>query len=347
MAHSKLTISGKELLVHKAVGDPDFGAKSVLVTDTWDYVTMWMKRSHKKEALFYWDQARHFYDASLSLSNTSSPLTSYYCFLNAVKALLSVKALPITAHHGVSGKTTNNKAALSNEEVYFLPRGVLSGLCAYLGEPTNRQQHSLKDLLYNLPYIHRAYHLTFPSQSELFIPIADPCFVKKADSTEAWFCAEISDKKYQNQHTVNKLSTKFEQDVGVTNAFIIRRKDRFRWRLGKTNKTSNLNRLRTYHAVIRKHVVYIHAPSRLWYIKRDNNVPHIVDRSSLAMTFAAMHRLSELARYNPLLLSKHFDSQHNWLLSEFIATAAHQFIDEISSEITGHEFLVPGRKGGS
>jgi len=46
-----------------------------------------------------------------------------------------------------------------------------------------------------------------------------------------------------------------------------------------------------------------------------------------------------------MLLRKHLETQHNWLLSEFIATACTQFIDEISSEITGQEFMTPGRMG--
>jgi hypothetical protein len=55
-----------------------------------------------------------------------------------------------------------------------------------------------------------------------------------------------------------------------------------------------------------------------------------------------MHRLSELSRYDPLSLRVHLDRQHNWLLSEFISVAPRQFIDEIASEITGCDFMVPG-----
>ena len=57
------------------------------------------------------------------------------------------------------------------------------------------------------------------------------------------------------------------------------------------------------------------------------------------------HKLSELARYNPIYLSKNFDSQHNWLLSEFINTSTHKFMDRIASEITGKTFLKPGKRG--
>ncbi|CAH8239481.1 hypothetical protein VAEU17_5700001 [Vibrio aestuarianus] len=63
----------------------------------------------------------------------------------------------------------------------------------------------------------------------------------------------------------------------------------------------------------------------------------------MPIMFAAMHRLSELARYSPDKLAKHFECQHNWLLSEFITSASNQFIDEISSEITGYEFMIPRR----
>jgi hypothetical protein len=55
-----------------------------------------------------------------------------------------------------------------------------------------------------------------------------------------------------------------------------------------------------------------------------------------------MHRLSELARYSPTLLAKHFESRHNWLLSEFIASSLHQYMDQISAEITGFQIMVPG-----
>jgi len=43
-------------------------------------------------------------------------------------------------------------------------------------------------------------------------------------------------------------------------------------------------------------------------------------------------------------LARHFGGHHNWLLSEFVATARSQFVDEVSSEITGQEFMIPGRK---
>ena len=62
----------------------------------------------------------------------------------------------------------------------------------------------------------------------------------------------------------------------------------------------------------------------------------------MTLIYAAMHRLSELARYSPDVLDKHFSGQHNWLMMEFISSALDQFIDDIASEITGQDFMVTG-----
>lgn len=343
MSFAPITYKGKLLSLHKAIVAPDFASKTVLVGDTWEYDEMWLKRKKHRDALFYWEQARSFFDASTQLPKTSSPLTAYYCFLNAVKVLLKVKGLVVPDRHGVSGKTKGSKTSLSNEIVEFQASGILPELCRYFGE-TMSGEYPLSDLLYNLPYIHRAYKLTYASRPELFIPIRDPQFVRKTGSSEAWFAAEIDDRRYANEHTVNKLGNAFERDAGAKNAFVIRRKARFAWSYGKSRGASNLKELTAYHRKLRGRAYYIHGPTRLWYLKRQGQGPSVIDRSSLTMTFAAMHRLSELARYTPRLLARHFDAQHNWLLSEFISTALHQFVDELSSEITGQEFMIPGRK---
>jgi len=60
-----------------------------------------------------------------------------------------------------------------------------------------------------------------------------------------------------------------------------------------------------------------------------------------------MHRLSEICRYQPLLLESLPAGQKNWLLSEFIEMSAIQFIDEIASEMTGYQVLVPNVRAAS
>lgn len=87
----RLEISKKSLTLRKAKISPNFQGKSVLVKDPFEYVNLWLKRNKHTEALFYWQQAKEFYEASLLLPLTAAPLTNYYCFLNATKALLKVK----------------------------------------------------------------------------------------------------------------------------------------------------------------------------------------------------------------------------------------------------------------
>jgi hypothetical protein len=149
----------------------------------------------------------------------------------------------------------------------FQASGVLSALFSYYGQPANGETYTLKDLFYKLPFIHRAYMLTYSSQPELFYPIGYPRFVSKDGSAEAWFCAEVTNQRYTNAQTMKKLPSGFEHDKGVEGKWIIRKKKRFDWKDGQSEKTANLNRLSSYHKIVRRVIVYIHVESRLWYFK--------------------------------------------------------------------------------
>ncbi|WP_323972513.1 YaaC family protein [Aeromonas hydrophila] len=340
MGFRDINYKNKKLTIHKAITEPHFNEKTVLVTSTWEYVDLWLKRAGRNDARFFWNQAKSFYDATKLLPKTSAPLTAYYCFLNATKALLLTKGVAFSDEHGVSGFTIGNQASLSNEKVKFKAGGILPALCLHLGEPSNEEIYSLKDLLYNLPGIHRAFDLTYSADTELFIPISEPKIVRSETTHESWFCAELTDK-YANQHTLNKLPEHFEKDRSVTEKYIIRSTRRFDWR--PQDRPASLGRYKNYHKRLRKDLFYINGNARLWYIKRVGNIEGIIPRSTLTIMFAAMHKLSEMSRYTPDKLSRHFDCQHNWLLSEFITSSAAQFIDELSSELTGYEFMAPGR----
>lgn len=340
MGFRNINYKSSNLTIHKSVTSPRFNEKTVLVTSTWDYVDLWLKRAGKNEARFFWNQARSFYDATLMLPKTSSPLTAYYCFLNATKALLLTKGANFSDQHGVSGYTLEGQTSLNNEKVKFKRGGILASLCNHLGETSNDEDYSLKDLLYNLPNIHRSFDLTYSSDSEIFIPIFNPKIVRHESRAESWFCAELKGK-FASGHTINKLPAGFQRDMSDQSNYIIRSSRRFNW---VTNEnTQNISRYTNYHKRLRQHLYYINGGTRLWYIKRGGNIAGIIPRNSMTIMFAAMHKLSEMARYTPDKLAKHFDCQHNWLLSEFINSAPVQFIDEISSELTGYEFMIPGR----
>lgn len=330
---------GRTLRPRRATIAPDFASETVLVSDPWEYVDLWLKRNSHHEARAFWSQAREFAEAAAQLPVTSAPLPAYYSFLNATKALLKVRKHSVAESHGVHGQALPDRRSLDSEQIHFHASGVLSGLCAVLNESTAAATYSLKAALYNLPFIHRAYCLTFTSAPELFIPLKNCRFVRKARSDEAWFCAEV-EARYSTSHLVAKLPNEFELDDGATQSGTVRMKSRFKWN-GRALAAST-GRLLNYHQKVRRHVKYVFGPSRLWYLKRNQVGALWLDRSSLTLSFAIMHRLSELSRYQPLLLRQHLDRQHNWLLSEFVATASRQFIDQVASEITGSDFMIPG-----
>jgi YaaC-like Protein len=88
--------------------------------------------------------------------------------------------------------------------------------------------------------------------------------------------------------------------------------------------------------------VYISASPDLWYIKREMAGAKPLRRYTLTLIMAAMHRLSELARYDPQGLMRYLEGKENWLLTEFIELAPMQFIDELVCEMTSLEFGIPG-----
>jgi len=320
---------------------PNFEGPTVLVDDQFDYVELWLKRHSPGKPVLFWQQARNFYHASLGLPKESRSVTAYYCMLNASKALLAAKKIAFSEQHGLSGESRYNKTSLANEICTTKGTGIFISLTQYFGANLIGREVSLKDVLYNIPFIHRSYTITYRGSANLFIPIVDAHFVRQNNGHEAWFCAEIQDRRYCRE-SIMKKQRGWELDQSENPRFVIRSKHRFRWKVKGTSKRERLAELTKNHQRIRRDIKYIHAPSRLWYFKRNDRATGILPWPTPTLVYIAMHRLSELTRYNPKRLARHFDCQHNWLLSEFINLASDNFIDQIASDITGQEFMVPG-----
>ncbi|WP_395005371.1 YaaC family protein [Undibacterium sp.] len=338
MAAHKLHIAGKPVKLHGSLISTDYRQSRVLCSDPWEFVSLWLKRAHKNDALFYWEQARQFYLATKTLPELSSPLTSYYCFLNAAKALLSATNQTFNEVHGVAGHTIGRVKSLDNEIVVFKGGGILPALCKYLEEPDNGgKEFSLKDIFWQMPFIHRAYCLTYQGATELFIPLVNQCFMRMDGSKEAWFQAEI-DRRYVNAHTKKIIEPGFQlfENAGT---YEIRRKRRFKWSSREIENSIEL--FSKYHKTIRRRIMPIYSSENRWYLKKSVTGHDKLQNSQLVLMFAAMHRLSELSRYDPISFSGHFNVNHNWLLAEFIKSAPGQFVYGIASEITGLEFIRP------
>lgn len=343
MLGKQIKIGTRRVWMHKSVRHTNFESESVLSNDPWLFVELWLKRNKKIDSLAFWLQARRFAEAASRMSVESAPLTLYYAFLNATKALLEVRATPHGNRHGVSGERPETaKASLANEKVQFQSGGVLPALCTYLGDTASSQEYSLKDLLWNLPFVHRAFRHTFTSSPELFIPLEQACYVSHDDTSEGWFQAQVV-PRYTDRRILRHIPSSFEffEDEGKT---YIRRAKRFKWLRGRTSKQEKSNalvRLGNYHATTRRVIVTISGNRDLWYLKKSMAGNSLSERHGLAIIFAAMHRLSELSRYDPNGLDRHLCGNANWLITEFVEHSTDQFIDQIASEITGFQFWRP------
>lgn len=344
MAAPELRHRNRTVYFRKAITAPDLHSESVLTRDTFEYVEMWLTRNCKK-ALPYWRQAAAYQSASRILPPISAPLTSYYCFLNCVKALLIVKGVKFSDLHGVSGDyDPTSKRALSNETIKIKSSGIIKSLSDYLGEGNLPVEFSLQDALGNLAFVHRAFRHTFQSKPEIFIPLSDLVYRRHPNDRYVWFSAAIKGR-FGDNRSIRTLPPGFELEQGYGDKVVIRSKKRIKWfRRGENaaSKEQAVKRLHNLHRMIRKRVSFISAPVDLWYLKRNVAGASIIERSNLTLIIASMHRLSELSRYDPEGLAQYLDSKVNWLLSEFIRLSIGQFVDEISCEITGLEMRMPG-----
>jgi hypothetical protein len=178
-----LEIENRPAYLRKAIRTPDFGSERVLTRDAFQFGELWLKRECQP-ALSFWQQARSYYVASKNLPAQSSPLTSYFCFLNAAKALLTVKGVDFSDYHGVSGRfDPASKRALRNEKIKFGGGGILAEVSRLLEEAEQSNEHTLTEVLSNLPFIHRAFRYTFRSHPELFIPLYNVMYRRGKDAT--------------------------------------------------------------------------------------------------------------------------------------------------------------------
>lgn len=338
-----IQLSGRELKPHKAIISPLLGTRIVLTDSPWRFVSLWLKRKKKDDALFYWNQAQEFHIASLGMTIQSAPLLHYYSFMNAVKALLAAKSILFKEHHGVRAhnmRGPSSKISVSNEGVRILSQGILPALSTYLGETEPAQIHSLQELLFNLVYIHRTYCLTYQSQTDMFIPLTDCVYVADRNLGKAYFRANLS-RDFASRRVINRLPPAIIADPDGSDVTAIRSSASVSFSNPLRPSSVDLSNLLALHKQIREDLHYINAAQTLWYAKSVVAGPRRLSRFPLTITLAAMHRLSEICRYRPLELASFLSGQKNWLLSEFIQRAPIQFFDEVASELTGHQFLLP------
>ncbi len=338
-----LRINGRDAGPHKATVHPTLGARTVLTNSHWEYVALWLRREQKDQALFYWQQAQIFAHAAEGMPVSSAPLLRYYSFMNATKALLSAKSVPFDEHHGIRAhnmRGASSKIALSNEGVRLMQRGVAPALSQYLREAEASTNHSLEDLLFNVPCIHRTFCLTYRNQKDLFIPLTDCRIEFDPPSSTAYFAARLS-KDFSGSTFIRRLPPTLIADPALNDGRTIRSVAAAALPRPVARGNAELAAVASLLSALRPDLNYIAGAQTLWYAKALVPGPTRLKRSPLTCTLLAMHRLSEICRYRPMELASFLNGQKNWLLTEFIRMSPPQFLDELSAELTGQQFMVP------
>lgn len=339
MSIERLRIQNKSLGPSKAINGAQFQVKTVLTLEPFEYVDLWLRREHQDEALFYWRQARNFHKASIGLPIESSPLVVYYCFMNAAKALLASKNVSFSPYHGVKSHPLggpNAKSVLSNEGIEICKKGIVPSLASYLGEVEKSTVHPLEDVLYNLVFVHRTYCLSHPKKRERFLPLKDSGFMRDDSTKEVWFAASAvhdSDWQFFRKNLPAEMTCASD---GTATIYSVKK---VVWASPDKPTEAELDSLRSLNSELRRVLHYINGAHTLWYLKSSGT--YQIQRQPITLTLAAMHRLSEICRYRPSALNSFLNGQKNWLLSEFVAMAPEQFLDQIACEMTGHQIMIP------
>lgn len=246
-----IQINSKPITLMKAYTSANYKSKTVLTNSIFEYVELWLKRQSSEkstEPLFYWLQSRDFYNASLCLPITSKPLTAYYSCMNAAKALLALHKINlVNISHGVSSARSGTSPNIANNKVIYLGSGVLNQLSKLFNEDVNKVEYNVRDLLYNIPCIHRTFSLTY-SDTELFIPISSITF-EQTSHHKAYIKFKINEH-YTNGNILKNISRRdFEKTTDSTpDEIFYRLKKRFDWDIHQPIG-ERMKKLTAYHSL--------------------------------------------------------------------------------------------------
>lgn len=263
--------------------------------------------------------------------------------MNATKALLSAKGVPFAEHHGVRShnmRGPSSKIALSNEGVRMQQKGIAPALSHYLGEAETVLTHSLEELLFNIPCIHRTFCLTYRNQQDLFIPLVDCRFVFDASLGSGYFSAKLS-QDFSGSKFLGRLPPTLIADASSNDRRSIRSQASVPLGSSVVSTANDISSMADLLKSLRPDLNYLAGAQTLWYAKAVVRGPARLKRSPLTCTLLSMHRLSEICRYRPMELASFLSGQKNWLLTEFIRMSPSQFLDEIAAELTGQQFMTP------
>lgn len=246
-------------------------------------------------------------------------------------------------------KHSNVDSTLSKEifVVFTQQKGALTQLYKYMMNIEDNKLelpklYSLEDLISNLVFVHRAYsankNIKIPDQ--LFIPLTQSYFVEEFKDDQKIFSYYFeTDAKFDFFKSYSNNEFKH-----IDNDFYILSSN-LKYEKSLTHTLNINNDHKEFIKSIRNTHQYIAGIKNRWYLKNPCT-KKITDLNlhPLVILFSIFHCLSEFSRYNPFKLKNMLDSSKSeeaWLYNELISEAGFQFLDLITSEITGKELKIP------
>ncbi len=284
--------------------------------------------------------------------------------LNAAKSYISFAAATVDSFvdqfgmHGLYEIIEDQGDGISGITICHKEKGVFPLFASLLDRDFSSvwsagKSHSLslQVLLYNLPFVHRAYQLTYSTRKtkveEMFLLLqvgSSPEYIKGSDG-KAYLRILLDPNHFPAYVTsipnniMDTISDRFALIGG--RGFALRSVEGAKW----NSNGSVSSDLRDMMNRQRKDYCYIRSSSRIWYLRRlTSTTQECLQLNTMTINMAIMHRLSEIVRYKPEQLQRLLQAEENWLLHEYMSLALDQFLDELAAEITHKDIMCTGVK---
>jgi len=341
-------------VVKQPSGFPLFAERrcpTVVTGDPWSYLRhLAVKRLPKAEeakAVAYLYQGQDFFEAARSPSAGSKPLLYYYAFLNLVKAGLLVSGIPLPAKatHGIADPRVNERARLKlpGQSVQWSARAgdhsaIFPELLTLLGHSGQQGRMSLKALLRQLPAVHRTLS-TVTSEDELFL-VTEKWTVKHA-SGSVWATVSIRRSEAEKADLLKRVSgrkwfydtlTRVEADDAESYCF-----ETAQFPGNKRGVDNGIRQLTHSLRALGLAAILTQNGYRIYFgdFAAASRIPQ------LAAAYAVMFYLGSVTRYKPYDFEKIMAGGYSWVVNEFLATQATQFVYCFASTLSGAAVVRP------
>jgi YaaC-like Protein len=135
----------------------------------------------------------------------------------------------------------------------------------------------------------------------MYLPLANCAYIVESTSKRAFFRADFA-KGVPLRNAISRLPAIFVADPAQGEG-AIRSAAELAWRRPRKPTATEIEGLASLNRTLRQDLHYINGLQALWYVKAKTPGPRRLQRQLPTLILGAMHRLSEICRYQPLQLA--------------------------------------------